>query len=97
MICASKPGNYIAGATAPSTIMSYSELKFIQAEAYLKLGQTAPAQAAYEAAVAASVLKVTGLPNTAWLAANINGVTVTTNLIADSKIYCNFRNEPGFC
>jgi hypothetical protein len=93
---ASKPGNYIAGASAPSTIISYSELKFIQAEAYLRLGQTAPAQAAYEAAVAASVLKVTGLPNTAWLAANINGVTVTANLIAAQKYIATFGTNQAF-
>jgi hypothetical protein len=93
---ASKPGNYIAGATAPSTIMSYSELKFIQAEAYLRLGQTAPAQAAYEAAVAASVLKVTGSANATWLAANINGVTVTLNLIATQKYIATFGTNQAF-
>jgi hypothetical protein len=93
---ASKPGNYIAGATAPSVIMSYSELKFIQAEAYFRLGQTAPAQAAYEAAVAASVLKVTGNANTAWLAANINGVTVTLNLILSQKYIATFGTNQAF-
>jgi len=93
---ASKPGNYIAAATAPSVIMSYSELKFIQAEAYLRLGQTAPAQAAYETAVAASVLKVTGIPNTAWLAANINGVNVTLNLIMSQKYIATFGTNQAF-
>jgi hypothetical protein len=93
---ASKPGNYIAAATAPSVIISYAELKFIQAEAYLKLGQTANAQAAYEAGVAASVLKVTGIPNATWLAANINGVTVTFNLIATQKYIATFGTNQAF-
>jgi len=92
---ASKPGNYIAGATTPSVIMSYAELKFIQAEAYFKLGQTANAQAAFEAAVAASVLKVTGNANTAWLTANIIGVPVTHELIMTQKYIATFgTNQP---
>lgn len=93
---ASKPGNYIAGATAPSIIMSYAELKFIQAEANLALGQTAAAQAAYEAGVAASVLKVTGNANTAWLAANINGVAVTKDLIMTQKYIATFGTNQAY-
>ena len=61
---ASLPGSYVAGATAPSMMMTYAELKFIEAEANLMLGQTGPAQTAFEAAVAASVLRVTGAANT---------------------------------
>ena len=93
---ASKPGDYIAAATAPSQIMSYAELKFIQAEANLALGQTAAAQAAYEAGVAASVLKVTGDANTAWLAANINGVTVTKDLIMTQKYIATFGTNQAY-
>lgn len=93
---ASKPGVYVAGETTPSVIMSYSELKFIMAEAYFKLGQIAPAQAAYEAAVAASVLKVTGNANTAWLAANINGVAVTLPLIMTQKYIATLGTNQAF-
>ena len=82
---ASKPGDYLAKSTAPSIIMSYSELKFIEAEANFMLGHTVIAQAAFEAAVAASVLKVTGAANAAWLAANIIGVPVTLELIMTQK------------
>lgn len=93
---ASKPGSYVAGATAPSVIMSFAELKFIEAEANLKLGQTVPAQAAFEAAVAASVLKVTGNANTAWLDANINGVTVTPELIMSQKYIATFGTNQAY-
>lgn len=93
---ASYPGTYIAGMTAPSVIMSYSELKFIEAEANLRLGQTAPAQAAFEAAVAASVLKVTGVANTAWLNANVNGVTVTLDLLLTQKYIATFGTNQAY-
>jgi hypothetical protein len=93
---ASKPGTYIAGATTPSVIMSYAELKFIQAEAYFRLGQTVPAQAAFEAAVAASVLKVTGDANTAWLNANIVGVPVTLDLIMKQKYIATFGTNQAY-
>lgn len=93
---ASKPGPYIAGATAPSVIMSYAELKFIEAEANFGLGRTVPAQAAFEAAVAASVLKVTGNANTAWLNANIVGVPVTLELIMNQKYIASFGTNQAY-
>ncbi|MBU1011746.1 MAG: SusD/RagB family nutrient-binding outer membrane lipoprotein [Bacteroidetes bacterium] len=93
---ASKPGNYIAGATASSVIMTYAELKFIQAEANFRLGNTAPAQAAFEAAVAASVLKVTGSANASWLAANITGVPVTLELIMKQKYIATFGTNQAY-
>ncbi len=93
---ASKPGSYIAGATASSIIMTYAELKFIQAEANFKLNKPAEAQAAYEAAVAASVLKVTGVANTDWLAANINGVPVTLDLIMKQKYIASFGTNQAY-
>jgi hypothetical protein len=82
---ASWPGPYLAASTASSVIMSYAELLFIEAECNFRLGNTADAQADYEAAVAASVLKITGSANTAWLDANINGVPVTLELIMTQK------------
>jgi len=93
---ASKPGTYVAGATAPSVIMSYAELKFIEAEANFSLGQTVPAQAAFRAAVAASVLKVTGVANTAWLDANINNATLTLDLIMKQKYIATFGNNQAY-
>lgn len=81
---ASYPGPNIAAFDASTKLMTYSELKFIEAEARLVLGQ-GDAQAAYEEAVAASVLRVTGEANTAWLDANINGVTATLSDIMNQK------------
>jgi hypothetical protein len=94
---ASKPGDYVAGATAPSVIMSYAELKFIVAEAQFRLGQTALAQAAYEAAVRASVLKVTGnAKDTIWINNNIKGVPVTLELIMKQKYIATLGTNQAF-
>ena len=93
---ASKPGVYVAGATSPSVLMTYAELKFIEAEAHFRLGHTVDAQAAFEAGVAASVLKVTGAANTAWLDAHINGVTATLELIMAQKYIATFGNNQAF-
>jgi len=94
---ASLPGTYVAGATTPTVIMSYAELKFIEAEANFRLGQAVPARAAFQAGVAASVLKVTGAANTAWLDANINGIAnVTLELIMAQKYIATLGNNQAF-
>lgn len=93
---ASLPGSYVAGALAPSNMITYAEQKFIEAEANLALGQTVPAQAAFEAAVAASVLKVTGNANTGWLNANIVGVPVTKELILTQKYIASFGSSQAY-
>jgi hypothetical protein len=91
---ASRPGSDIAAFDASTKLMTYSELKFIEAESRLALGQ-AGAQAAYEAAVAASVLRVTGDANQAWLDANIIGVPVTLeNIITQKYIDGVATNQP---
>lgn len=91
---ASEPGDYIAGATASTTMMNYAELKFIEAECLLMLSKPGATEA-YEAAVAASVLRVTGEANQAWLDANINGGTVTLQTIITQKYIAGFgTNQP---
>jgi hypothetical protein len=92
---ASKPGDYVAAFDAPTYLMTYSELKFIEAEALLMTGG-AGAQAAYEAAVAASVLRVTGSANTAWLDANINGVAVTMATLMEQKYIDSFGTNQAY-
>lgn len=92
----SRPGSYIAGATAPSMMMTYAELKFIEAEANFMLNQIAPAQTAYEDAVAASVLAVTEDANAAWLGANINGVPVTHELIMTQKYIATYGSTQPY-
>ena len=92
---ASRPGTYVAGESAPTYIMTYSEAKFIEAECKLQLGQSG-AQAAYEAAVAASVLRVTGSANTAWLDANINGDPVTMEKLMTQKYINSFGTNQAW-
>lgn len=91
---ASYLGSYIAALDAPSIIMSYAELMFIKAEALFMTG--GDAQAAFEAAVAASVLKVTGSANADWLDANINGVSVTHELIMTQKYIATFGTNQAY-
>jgi len=93
---ASFPGPYNAAANAPTVLMSYAELKFIQAECYLQLGQHPNAVAAYEAAVAASVLRVTGSTHTAWLDEYINGNSNLTlaDIIEQKYIALYSTNQP---
>jgi hypothetical protein len=93
---ASRPGTSVAGIAAPTYLMTYAELKFIEAECKLMLNQ-AGAQAAYEAAVKASVERVAGVSaaNTAWLAANINGIPVTLETLITQKYINGFgTNQP---
>ncbi|WP_166435209.1 SusD/RagB family nutrient-binding outer membrane lipoprotein [Christiangramia sabulilitoris] len=77
---ASAPGPAIAGTDQAVKLMTYSELKFIEAEAHFRLGQTTEAQAAYEAAVAASLLRVTGEDQSDWIASNLPGMTLESIL-----------------
>lgn len=91
---ASYPGPYVAGQTAPTYIMTYAEAKFIEAECKFMLGQDA--QSAYEEAVAASVLRVTGSANQAWLDANINGDPVTLEKIMTQKYINSFGTNQAW-
>ncbi len=75
---ASWAGDYVAAVDASTILISYMEMKFIEAEAHFGLVDPTNALAAVQEAVAASVLKVTGDVNQAWLDANINTVTTGT-------------------
>lgn len=92
---ASEPGPYAADPESPVYLMTYAELKFIEAEAQLALGNPALATEAFEEAVAASVLLVTGEANTTWLEENIIGGTVTLEEIITQKYINGFAtNQP---
>ncbi|MFN6088329.1 MAG: SusD/RagB family nutrient-binding outer membrane lipoprotein [Cyclobacteriaceae bacterium] len=54
---------------SPVPIISFAEVKFIEAEALVRTGG-AGAQAAFQAAIDASIVDVTGASNSAYLAAN---------------------------
>ncbi|MDR6369562.1 hypothetical protein J2795_000201 [Chryseobacterium bernardetii] len=74
---ASPFGSYFAGsASTPNIIFSYSEIKFIEAEAQFRLGNTGAAQTALKAAVSASLLDVTGVDNQAFATTASASVTL---------------------
>ncbi len=75
---ASWPGSYMAANDAPTVMISFAELRFIEAEAAFQTSDPDRAAEAFKAAVAASVRKVTGAVNQDWLDANINTVTGAT-------------------
>jgi len=97
---ASYPGSFNASDDSPVILISYMEVKFIEAEANFQLVNTADALAAYKEAVAASVLKVTGAANDTWLDANINnetGGTLTLEKIMLQKYIALYsQNQPYF-
>ncbi len=86
---ASLPGSHLANPTSSTYLMTYAELKFIEAEAALQTGDGARAATAYIAGVEASVDLVTGgADNAAWLDANIrteNAGSITLDKIMLQK------------
>ncbi len=65
-------GTLYGSADSPLPLVTYVEAKFIEAEANFRLGQKAAAATAFNAAVAASVLNVTGASDPVYEAANAN-------------------------
>ncbi len=75
---ASPPGAYLASQTTPIVLMSYAELKFIEAEAALST-DAARAATAYQEGVTASLAQIApGVDATDWLAANIDNESAGT-------------------
>lgn len=75
---ASLPGIYNSSISSPVFFITYAEVKFIESEAKYQSGDKLGALKAYKDAVSASILKVTGSVNDAWLNANINNETTAT-------------------
>lgn len=77
----SRLGPYANSAAAPTNLFTYAELKFIEAEARFRKGQFTEAAAAYNAAVRASILRVTGSANVAYetLYASETDITIQVN------------------
>jgi hypothetical protein len=97
---ASGPGVFIAGQTAPSNMMTYTELKFIEAEAALMTGADQRAVDAYKEAVAASLEKVTGEVDADWMAANIDiesAGSLTLEKIIMQKRHATVGQVQPFC
>lgn len=81
------PGPYLNSRDAPTPILNYSELKFIEAEAALRAGQANRAAEAHNAAVAASLQRITGTVDQAYIAAygSETGATITLEKIIEEK------------
>ncbi|MFD2035300.1 SusD/RagB family nutrient-binding outer membrane lipoprotein [Belliella marina] len=81
------PGPYLNRREAPTPILNYSELKFIEAEAALRAGQAGRAATAYNAAVSASLQRVTGTANPLYilLYGSETGITLTFEKIMTEK------------
>jgi hypothetical protein len=62
------PGPYLNSREAPTPLLNFSELKFIEAEAALRAGQAARAAAAHNAAVSASLQRIAGDVTAAYVA-----------------------------
>lgn len=92
-ISTSNIGPYLnsIGATVP--LVSYAEMKFIEAEANLRAGNAQPAADAHNEAVIASVTEVTGsAPDAAFIAAyaSENAVTIDMETIMTQKYIAMF-------
>ncbi len=85
-------GSYFIAKDAPVSIMSYAELKFIEAEAKLPT-DAAGAATAYNMAVKASLAKY-GVSNTTWEAANASETetSITLEKIITGKYIALFMN-----
>jgi hypothetical protein len=72
---ASWPGPFLASPTSSTVMISYAEVKFIEAEAAFRSGNAGRALTAYQAGVAASLEQVTGEVDADWMAAHVDGET----------------------
>ncbi len=91
-------GNFVAGASATNALVTYAEMMFIKAEAEFRLGNGAAAATAFNAAVKASILEVTGSSNPTFEAANANetATTITLEKILTQKNTALFSQIEAF-
>ncbi|WP_461639408.1 SusD/RagB family nutrient-binding outer membrane lipoprotein [Labilibaculum euxinus] len=94
---ASMVGEYFAKADATVTLISYVELKFIEAEANFQLGNFGPAATAYNDAVKASLAKY-GVTDATWEAANASETagTISIDKIMTAKYIATFLQGETF-
>ena len=80
-------GDYLNRRDAPTPILNYSELKFIEAEAALRANLPGRAASAFNAGVAASLQRITGTANAAYVAlyGSETSVTITLDKILTEK------------
>ena len=85
-------GPFYASQTSAMPLVTYSEAKFIEAEAQLRAGDKTKAAAAYNAAVKANILKTTSAANPVYETANASetDVTITLQKIMTQKYIAMF-------
>lgn len=91
---ASPFGDYFAGGAATSNVIfSYSEIKFIEAEAQFRLGNTSAAQSALKAAISSSLINVTGSDNATFATAASSTLSLQ-NIITQKYVALFTTLEP---
>ena len=90
-------GSFYGSINSPVPFISYVETKFIEAEAQFRNSNQALANAAYDAAVTASLAKFS-VTNAAWLTSHTSGVLGNRNLqnIIEAKYVALFMQTEGF-
>lgn len=86
---ASFPGSYQTSEDSPIVLISYAEVKFIEAEALLMTSDPEGAATAFNDAVLASLAKVTGTADQEWMDAN--NITANSGNITLEKIITQKR------
>lgn len=85
-------GSAFASPTSAVGIVTFAEAKFIEAEAKLRLGQNA--QPAFQEAVAASVLKITGTAATSAFLTTATSTVTLANIMQQKYIALFLTMEP---
>ena len=85
-------GSAFASSTSPIGLVTYTEAKFIEAEAKFRLGQNA--KTAFESAVGASVLKITGTAVTPTFLATATATVDLANIIKQKYLALFLTMEP---
>jgi hypothetical protein len=90
-------GTFYGSISSPVPFISYVETLFIQSESQFRLGNQAQANAAYDAAVTASLAKYS-ITNPAWLTSHTSGVLGNRNLrnIIEAKYVALFLQTEAF-
>lgn len=87
-------GPYYASIDSPVPIITYYEAKFIEAEANLRMGNSEAAATAYNEAVRAALVSITGTADAAYIAQNASATAGTISLeqIMTQKYIAMFTN-----
>ncbi len=85
-------GSAFASATSAIGLVTYTEAKFIEAEAKLRLGQDA--KSAFQQAVGASVLKITGTAPTSEFLESATAIVDLENIIKQKYLALFLTMEP---